>query len=137
MCIRDRLVLDLPPGTGDVQLTMIQKHKPAGAVMETTRPCPRSTLATAFFRMSRSRFRPVKALSPSDLRACQRVSGVASISSKAGTGSECPWILSGPLASVRICPLTSARVLSVMRIVPGWAAVSMRAARFTVGPTAS
>jgi len=30
------LVLDLPPGTGDVQLTMIQKHKPAGAVIVST-----------------------------------------------------------------------------------------------------
>jgi ATP-binding protein involved in chromosome partitioning len=29
-------VLDLPPGTGDVQLTMIQKHKPAGAVIVST-----------------------------------------------------------------------------------------------------
>lgn len=30
------LVVDLPPGTGDVQLTMIQKHKPAGAVLVST-----------------------------------------------------------------------------------------------------
>lgn len=30
------IVLDLPPGTGDVQLTMIQKHKPAGAVIVST-----------------------------------------------------------------------------------------------------
>ncbi|MHA6718953.1 Mrp/NBP35 family ATP-binding protein [Sphingomonas sp. RS6] len=30
------LVLDLPPGTGDVQLTMIQKHKPTGAVIVST-----------------------------------------------------------------------------------------------------
>ena len=30
------LILDLPPGTGDVQLTMIQKHKPAGAVIVST-----------------------------------------------------------------------------------------------------
>ncbi|OAN65988.1 P-loop NTPase [Sphingomonas sp. TDK1] len=30
------LVLDLPPGTGDVQLTMIQKHKPVGAVIVST-----------------------------------------------------------------------------------------------------
>jgi ATP-binding protein involved in chromosome partitioning len=30
------LVLDLPPGTGDVQLTMVQKHKPAGAVIVST-----------------------------------------------------------------------------------------------------
>ena len=30
------LVLDLPPGTGDVQLTMIQKHKPAGAGIVST-----------------------------------------------------------------------------------------------------
>jgi ATP-binding protein involved in chromosome partitioning len=30
------LLLDLPPGTGDVQLTMIQKHKPAGAVIVST-----------------------------------------------------------------------------------------------------
>src|SRR3546814_14719010 len=29
----DTLVVDLPPGTGDVQLTKIQKHKPAGAVI--------------------------------------------------------------------------------------------------------
>ncbi|MGN6357943.1 MAG: Mrp/NBP35 family ATP-binding protein [Novosphingobium sp.] len=30
------LVVDLPPGTGDVQLTMIQKHKPAVAVIVST-----------------------------------------------------------------------------------------------------
>jgi ATP-binding protein involved in chromosome partitioning len=30
------LILDLPPGTGDVQLTMIQKHRPAGAVIVST-----------------------------------------------------------------------------------------------------
>lgn len=32
----DTLVLDLPPGTGDVQLTMVQKHRPAGAVIVST-----------------------------------------------------------------------------------------------------
>lgn len=32
----DTLVVDLPPGTGDVQLSMIQKHKPAGAVIVST-----------------------------------------------------------------------------------------------------
>ncbi len=32
----DLLVVDLPPGTGDVQLTMIQKFKPAGAVIIST-----------------------------------------------------------------------------------------------------
>ena len=32
----DILVVDLPPGTGDVQLTMIQKHRPAGAVIVST-----------------------------------------------------------------------------------------------------
>ena len=32
----DTLVLDLPPGTGDVQLTMVQKHRPAGAVIAST-----------------------------------------------------------------------------------------------------
>jgi len=32
----DTLVLDLPPGTGDVQLTMVQKYKPAGAVIVST-----------------------------------------------------------------------------------------------------
>jgi ATP-binding protein involved in chromosome partitioning len=32
----DYLVVDLPPGTGDVQLTMIQKYKPAGAVIVST-----------------------------------------------------------------------------------------------------
>ncbi|PKP96210.1 MAG: chromosome partitioning protein ParA [Alphaproteobacteria bacterium HGW-Alphaproteobacteria-13] len=32
----DALIVDLPPGTGDVQLTMIQKHKPAGAVVIST-----------------------------------------------------------------------------------------------------
>ena len=32
----DTLVLDLPPGTGDVQITMIQKHRPAGAVIVST-----------------------------------------------------------------------------------------------------
>lgn len=30
------LVVDLPPGTGDVQLTMLQKHKPVGAVIVST-----------------------------------------------------------------------------------------------------
>ena len=30
------LVIDLPPGTGDVQLTMIQKYTPAGAVIVST-----------------------------------------------------------------------------------------------------
>lgn len=30
------LVVDLPPGTGDVQLTMLQKYKPAGAVIVST-----------------------------------------------------------------------------------------------------
>ena len=32
----DTLVLDLPPGTGDVQLTMQQRHKPSGAVIVST-----------------------------------------------------------------------------------------------------
>jgi ATP-binding protein involved in chromosome partitioning len=30
------LIVDLPPGTGDVQLSMIQKHKPIGAVIVST-----------------------------------------------------------------------------------------------------
>ena len=30
------LILDLPPGTGDLQLTMVQKYKPAGAVIVST-----------------------------------------------------------------------------------------------------
>ena len=32
----DTLIVDLPPGTGDVQLTMLQRHKPAGAVIVST-----------------------------------------------------------------------------------------------------
>ncbi len=32
----DTLIIDLPPGTGDVQLTMIQKYKPAGAIIVST-----------------------------------------------------------------------------------------------------
>jgi len=32
----DTLVVDMPPGTGDVQLTMIQKYKPAGVVIVST-----------------------------------------------------------------------------------------------------
>lgn len=32
----DLLVVDLPPGTGDIQLSMVQKHKPAGAVIVST-----------------------------------------------------------------------------------------------------
>lgn len=32
----DVLIVDLPPGTGDVQLTMIQRHKPAGAIIVST-----------------------------------------------------------------------------------------------------
>jgi len=30
------LIVDLPPGTGDIQLSMVQKHKPAGAVIVST-----------------------------------------------------------------------------------------------------
>ncbi len=30
------LILDLPPGTGDVQLTMVQKHRPVGAIIVST-----------------------------------------------------------------------------------------------------
>ena len=33
---RDLLVVDLPPGTGDVQLSLIQKSRPAGAVVVST-----------------------------------------------------------------------------------------------------
>lgn len=32
----DTLILDLPPGTGDVQLTMVQRHKPDGALIVST-----------------------------------------------------------------------------------------------------
>ena len=32
----DLLLVDLPPGTGDVQLSMLQKHKPDGAVIVST-----------------------------------------------------------------------------------------------------
>jgi ATP-binding protein involved in chromosome partitioning len=32
----DPIIVDLPPGTGDVQLSMVQKHKPAGAVIVST-----------------------------------------------------------------------------------------------------
>jgi ATP-binding protein involved in chromosome partitioning len=30
------ILIDLPPGTGDVQLTMVQKHRPVGAVIVST-----------------------------------------------------------------------------------------------------
>jgi ATP-binding protein involved in chromosome partitioning len=30
------LIVDLPPGTGDIQLTMIQRHRPAGALIVST-----------------------------------------------------------------------------------------------------
>jgi ATP-binding protein involved in chromosome partitioning len=33
--LRD-IIVDLPPGTGDIQLSMIQKHKPAGAIIIST-----------------------------------------------------------------------------------------------------
>ncbi|TKD52313.1 Mrp/NBP35 family ATP-binding protein [Sphingomonas baiyangensis] len=32
----DTLIVDMPPGTGDVQLTMLQKHRPAGAIIVST-----------------------------------------------------------------------------------------------------
>jgi ATP-binding protein involved in chromosome partitioning len=32
----ETLIIDLPPGTGDVQLTMVQKYKPAGAIIIST-----------------------------------------------------------------------------------------------------
>ena len=32
----DTLIVDLPPGTGDIQLSMIQKHRPVGAVIVST-----------------------------------------------------------------------------------------------------
>lgn len=32
----DILIVDMPPGTGDIQLSMIQKHNPAGAVIVST-----------------------------------------------------------------------------------------------------
>lgn len=32
----DTLIIDMPPGTGDVQLTMIQKHRPSGVVIVST-----------------------------------------------------------------------------------------------------
>ena len=32
----DVILIDLPPGTGDVQLTMVQKYKPAGAILVST-----------------------------------------------------------------------------------------------------
>ncbi|HSG33022.1 MAG TPA: P-loop NTPase [Sphingomonadaceae bacterium] len=32
----DTLLVDMPPGTGDVQLTMLQKFKPAGAIIVST-----------------------------------------------------------------------------------------------------
>jgi ATP-binding protein involved in chromosome partitioning len=33
---REVLIVDMPPGTGDVQLSMVQKHKPAGAIIVST-----------------------------------------------------------------------------------------------------
>lgn len=32
----DTLIVDLPPGTGDIQLSMIQKYRPAGAIIVST-----------------------------------------------------------------------------------------------------
>lgn len=32
----ETILIDLPPGTGDVQLTMVQKHKPDGAIIVST-----------------------------------------------------------------------------------------------------
>tara|TARA_R110000782_G_scaffold78293_3_gene156005 strand:+ start:211094 stop:212068 length:975 start_codon:yes stop_codon:yes gene_type:complete len=32
----DVLIVDMPPGTGDVQLSMVQKHKPAGVIIVST-----------------------------------------------------------------------------------------------------
>ncbi len=32
----DVLIVDMPPGTGDVQLSMVQKHKPVGAIIVST-----------------------------------------------------------------------------------------------------
>ena len=33
--VRD-IIVDMPPGTGDIQLSMVQKHKPIGAVIIST-----------------------------------------------------------------------------------------------------
>lgn len=32
----DTLIVDMPPGTGDIQLSMVQKHKPKGAIIVST-----------------------------------------------------------------------------------------------------
>src|SRR3546814_15758251 len=29
----DTMIVDLPPGTGDIQMSLVQKYKPAGAVI--------------------------------------------------------------------------------------------------------
>src|SRR3712207_8095230 len=33
---RELLIVDLPPGTGDIQMSLVQKWKPAGAVIVST-----------------------------------------------------------------------------------------------------
>src|SRR3546814_19522459 len=32
----DTMIVDLPPGTGDIQMSLVQKYKPAGAVIVST-----------------------------------------------------------------------------------------------------
>src|SRR3546814_172400 len=32
----DTMIVDLPPGTGDIQMSLVQKYKPAGAVLVST-----------------------------------------------------------------------------------------------------
>ncbi len=71
------------------------------------------------------------------MRVCHRVrGGLALRSSNDSTGSSNPFTASEPSGRTRTNPSASRRVSADIKIVPGVASCSMRAARYVDWPTA-